>query len=100
MRITEEQRRAVVEEIRDTFGAGSHIWLFGSRADDSARGGDVDLFVEAEAVPPEGRVRARLGAGVVLEEIFDDSSVDLLVRYPGEAEQPIFRIAKMTGVPL
>ncbi len=80
------------------FGAGSHTWLVGSRADDSARGGDVDLFVEAEAVPPQGRVRARLGADVVPEEI--DSSVDLLVRYPGEAEQPIFRIAKMTGVSL
>ncbi|MGH8479284.1 MAG: nucleotidyltransferase domain-containing protein [Gammaproteobacteria bacterium] len=100
MRITEEQRRAVLEEIRCTFGAASHNWLFGSRADDHARGRDVDLFVEAEAVPPERSVSTRLGAGVALEKVFDDSSVDLLVRYPGEAEQPIFRIAKMTGVPL
>ena len=32
-------------------GPHARIWLFGSRVDDSRRGGDVDLYVEPESVP-------------------------------------------------
>ena len=35
--------RALTEE---HFGADSEIWLFGSRCDDDARGGDIDLYIE------------------------------------------------------
>jgi predicted nucleotidyltransferase len=97
MRITEAQRRAVVAAAKRRFGQRAQVWLFGSRADDSRRGGDVDLYVEAETVPEEGRVPAEIRAGVALEAIFEGGSVDLLVRYPGEAEDPIHRIAKSTG---
>ncbi len=100
MRITDEQRYAVVEEIRRTFGTRSRIWLFGSRADDHARGGDVDLYVEAEMLPRAGRALEKLDAVVALERIFDDQSVDLIVRYSGDPEQPIHRIARSSGVPL
>ncbi|MGH9199601.1 MAG: nucleotidyltransferase domain-containing protein [Acidimicrobiia bacterium] len=100
MRITEKQRRAVVEEIRRTFGAASRIWLFGSRADDHARGGDVDLYVEAEIFPPAGRALNKLDAVVALERILGDQSVDLIVRFSGDPEQPIHRIARRSGVPL
>ena len=38
-----EMIRALTEE---RFGAYSRIWLFGSRLDDDARGGDIDLYIE------------------------------------------------------
>ena len=41
-----------------------------------------------------------LESGVALEEIFDGGKVDLLVRFPQDAEQPIHRIAKRQGVRL
>lgn len=100
MRITEAQRGAALRALREHFGTAARVWLFGSRADDAKRGGDVDLYVEPEGARPGGGLGPELKAGVALEEIFDDGSVDLLVRYPGEPEKPIHRIAKSTGVPL
>lgn len=98
MRITSEQRHAVLDEIRHRFGSGARVWLFGSRADDTRRGGDVDLYVEAESVPVEGEVKTEIQVGCALEEIFEGGSVDLIVRYPHQLEKPIHRIAKKTGV--
>jgi predicted nucleotidyltransferase len=48
--------RALVEE---RFGPSSGIWLFGSRLDDAARGGDIDLYVEPEYVRDENLFLAR-----------------------------------------
>lgn len=46
MRITETERRVLRDAAREAFGADSTVFLFGSRVDDSRRGGDIDLLVE------------------------------------------------------
>jgi hypothetical protein len=60
----------------------------------------VDIYVEAPRLDAEEAVRRELAAGAALEVIFDDGSVDLVIRYRGDAEKPIHRIARETGVPL
>lgn len=98
MRIDSAQHSAISGEIKRRFGAGARIWLFGSRTDERRRGGDIDLFVEAEVVPPGGRALSKIEAVVALERALGDQSVDLVLRFPGDSEQPIHRIAKQTGV--
>lgn len=49
MRLTTEQREVIRSAVRDIYGADSGIWLFGSRVDDSRRGGDIDLLVRPGA---------------------------------------------------
>jgi predicted nucleotidyltransferase len=100
MRITAQERQATLDEITRRFGRHSRVWLFGSRADDSKRGGDVDIYVEAEHPPKESKVKTRINAAAALENIYGGVSVDLVVRYAREPEQPIHRIAKDTGVAL
>lgn len=100
MRISARQRELAVARLRECFGLDSAVWLFGSRVDDRRRGGDVDLYVEAEREPDGGRVRAEIAAAVDLEAVFDGVSVDLLVRYPGDRERPIHRLAKQQGLAL
>lgn len=47
MRLMEHEVRAIKESFLDVFSEG-RVYLFGSRADDSAQGGDIDLFLEVK----------------------------------------------------
>ena len=95
MRITHEQAQLIREEVRRNIGADARVWLFGSRADDTRRGGDVDLYVETGS---KGTLLNSLRCKYRLEEQLD-LHVDLVVKEPGD-EKPIFNIAKSQGVQL
>ena len=45
MRLDKKTRDAIREAAQRYFGAD--VYLFGSRTDDSRRGGDIDLYIEA-----------------------------------------------------
>jgi predicted nucleotidyltransferase len=66
------------------------IYLFGSRADDSRRGGDIDVYLQASnpislktALTTQYRMSGACNA-----------KVDLLIKNPGEPDQPIHEIAR------
>lgn len=70
--------------------------LFGSRVDDTAKGGDVDLYIETRESPGiwrQAQLLAELEKQLGLP-------VDLVLHAQGEPEKPIHRIAKLTGVSL
>lgn len=92
MRIPAEKARQASDLIASHYGANAPIWLFGSRADDNQRGGDVDLYVESEATDVMRKIRCK----TILTELFD-LKVDLII---GTGDKPIHRIAKTTGVRL
>lgn len=96
MRITDFQREAILREVASILGPGARVWLFGSRANDEARGGDIDLYAEV-AHPVTPRLKARLVAR--LEQQLANH-VDLVIREPGSTDAPIYRIARQSGVRL
>ncbi|MDD2774567.1 MAG: nucleotidyltransferase domain-containing protein [Gallionella sp.] len=66
MRITVQQRLAIVAAVREIFGLDATVRLFGSRADDTARGGDIDLYIEtpcleANKADKASKLVARIG---------------------------------------
>lgn len=95
MRLTTDQIEAIRQRIHSHLGADARIWLFGSRVDDSRRGGDVDLYVEPETQPG---LAARLQCKSAIADALD-LDVDLIVQQPGR-DLPIYRIAKQSGVTL
>ena len=95
MRLTTYQIEAIRQRIQRHMGPHARIWLFGSRVDDSRRGGDVDLYVEP-AKPP--RLADRLRCKSAIADALD-LNVDLIVQQPGR-DLPIYRIAKRSGVAL
>lgn len=96
MRLTPEQTRRIRAAAQRILGDEARLTLFGSRADDAARGGDIDLYIETPT-PVEWRRRAQLLAALEHEL---GLSCDLLFRSAEEAERPIHRIARQTGVTL
>lgn len=66
------------------------VYLYGSRADDRRKGGDIDLFLEASKpidAKTELLLTYRLSAAC-------DTKVDLMVKIPGDEELPIYSIAR------
>jgi predicted nucleotidyltransferase len=48
MRLADHQRATIRETVRLTAGADVCAYVFGSRLDDSAKGGDLDLLLSAD----------------------------------------------------
>jgi len=53
MRLTEYQLNVIKDAVIKTFGDKSKVSLFGSRIDDRQKGGDIDLFIQADFSPEE-----------------------------------------------
>lgn len=99
MRLTLQERHLIREIVQRRFGHQAQVWLFGSRTDDQARGGDIDLLVHSPA-PIESDLRAALGLESELQDALGDQKIDILFTYPGYAETPLHRIARTTGIRL
>ncbi len=45
MRLTAQQQATIKDGVRSLFSSPVEVFLFGSRVDDSAKGGDIDLLI-------------------------------------------------------
>jgi len=101
MRLTDNQISHIQQNISLFFGSHSHVWLFGSRVDDSKKGGDIDLYVEPEIQEPVALVDAKLNFLVKMHRVLGDQKVDVVLhRTESKQDLPVYRIAKETGVRL
>ncbi len=97
MRLTEIQRQTIQQIVTDELGHGATVRLFGSRLDDTARGGDIDLFVELdEPVEHPAQLSARLSVRIM--RAMHGRKVDILLSAPNLSEQAIHRLAREQGV--
>ena len=96
MRLTPDQIQVITHTVAGLTAEGTDVFLFGSRLDDQARGGDVDLFVESD-VPLTLLERARLQ--VDLESALN-LPVDLVVQVRNVASTPFQQIARTRAVRL
>jgi predicted nucleotidyltransferase len=99
MRLTEEQRAAMRAVIRRVLGDDARVWVFGSRVDDGAKGGDIDLYVELDASPADA-LDQELQLYAALQRALGEQRIDLVVHRQGRPLRPIDAEARRTGVPL
>jgi predicted nucleotidyltransferase len=99
MRLSESERLAIREVVTRRLGPSAKAMLFGSRVDDMRRGGDIDLLIE---VPHE--VEEPLAESVHLEvdlmRALGERKIDVLLSYPGVADQPFHAMARKAAVPV
>ena len=95
MRLSASQITAIREEI-ERLDPKAEVYLFGSRVDDAARGGDVDLLVISETLGFREVLRFRTR---ILDRI-GWQQLDLLVRRHDQVNEPLVANALETGVKL
>lgn len=99
MRLTPEQVQAIKLTAQAVLGHDARVILFGSRAVDSQRGGDIDLLFETHRrldnrVAAEGQIYVRL-----IRQL-GDRKIDVLLKDADTPEAPVMRVARETGVAL
>ncbi|MDD2741894.1 MAG: nucleotidyltransferase domain-containing protein [Rhodocyclaceae bacterium] len=99
MRLTTEQAKIIRRTTHQRFGQEARVWLFGSRTDDNARGGDIDLLIQTPK-RLENAFRESIGIETDLQIALGDQKIDILLLQPGSQPTPIHQIAKNTGVEL
>lgn len=96
MRLTPKQINTIMTTVGEQAGRGVRVVLFGSRVDDTKRGGDIDLLIESPA-PPGLWQRARIK--LALETVLQ-IPVDIVAKKKDSAPTPFQAIALTTGITL
>ncbi len=99
MRLSERQVQIIRETVAELLGPEAEVRVFGSRVDDRARGGDIDLLVRCPR-PITDRHGAELRLGARLEMRLDGHPVDVFLLDPRTERRPIHEEALRTGVTL
>jgi len=99
MRLTPTQTRIIKDTVTRVIGPDSRIWLFGSRVDDSMRGGDIDLFVETDEIIPN-RIKSLCHLEGSLIMALGDRKLDILLKDGRTLEAPVFSVARRQGTRL
>ena len=84
--------------MRELFGVTASVRLFGSRARDDLRGGDIDLFVEVE--PGQASIINEQGWRDRIAPEVAGLRTDIVLPERGAPFTPLERIALRDGVPL
>ena len=95
MRLTASEISAIREEIA-RLDPRAEIYLYGSRVDDTALGGDVDLLVVSDTLGFRDvlRLRVRILARIGWQQL------DLVGRRRDQVDEPLAAMAQETGVRL
>ncbi|MGK2911469.1 MAG: nucleotidyltransferase domain-containing protein [Sphingobium sp.] len=97
MRLRPEEISAIKAAASEAFGPDVVVRLFGSRADDAKRGGDIDLHLEVKALP-DMMPRSRFLD--LVEASTGGRKVDTVFSVRGTVPSGFEKIAYRDGIPL
>ena len=95
MRLTPKEATAIREEV-GRLDPDAEVLLYGSRADDSGRGGDIDLMVGSDKLSFRDTLRLRTR----ILDCIGWQQLDLVVRRREQGADPLLALAQETGVKL
>ena len=82
MRLSQTQRQAIKQAARETLGPSTTVYLFGSRTDDSALGGDIDLYIpilpQSPLNTPQTRAQSKIRFLAQLYQKLGEQKIDIV----------------------
>ena len=99
MRLTQQQIAAIKQTAQTILGDDARVILFGSRVDDTKKGGDIDLLFETDRKLPN-RTATVGDIYVSLIRQLGDRKIDILLKDGATPPAPVLEIARQTGIQL
>ena len=91
MRISDKEKQTLVKAVQK-FDEFARIWLFGSRTDDSKKGGDIDIAVLSNKI----RMKEKIGVKRTIYNELGEQKIDLVVSAAGT--EPFFKLVTEKGI--
>jgi predicted nucleotidyltransferase len=91
MRITEHEKNALVDAVKSADPA-AQVWLFGSRADDAKKGGDIDIGILSSKVD----ITEELAIRQKMYDKIGEQKIDIVVSKDGH--EAFFKHAVKKGI--
>lgn len=98
MRISDKHIQIIKSEALKVFGNGSRVYLFGSRVDDTKKGGDIDLLI-CPAIEEDNHHSNINKLYINLMIAIGIQKIDILVKKVND-DRPIVTTALNTGIKL
>ena len=93
MRLTEEEKNAIVKTIHSVDPEAT-IYLFGSRVDDTKKGGDIDLFVDSTQITLGDKIDIR----IKLYDLIGEQKIDIVT--PKKDNEAFIKLIRKKAVKL
>ena len=96
MRLKDSEKNAIVRTVK-SFDPNAKVFLFGSRTDDSAKGGDIDLLIFTKRKTLSDKLKLK----VKLKEELGDRKIDILLtdnENTSEKQNPFIGIIKEKAI--
>jgi uncharacterized protein len=80
MRLSQKEIEAIRTVTKSVFGQEAEAGLFGSRTDDSLRGGDIDLFIQCKRTISRSELYTlKMKFLIQLKKIIGEQKIDVLI---------------------
>jgi predicted nucleotidyltransferase len=99
IRLSAEQLQTIRQSIALTFPPGTLAYVFGSRANEDMKGGDIDLLIESEG-DERSILAAELSLYALLQRALGMQKIDIVTHRRGTPLRHIHEEALRHGVPI
>jgi predicted nucleotidyltransferase len=86
--------RKIIRRCIRSFDPQARIYLFGSRANDNARGGDIDLLIISNKISFIDKIKLKV---MIFKEI-EEQKIDMLIAH--DTKKPFVKLSLHEGVRL
>ena len=101
VRLPEKSISAIITAFKQNFAAEDHLWIFGSRVDMQARGGDIDLYIETTITDIDLVIKRKIKMTSNIWHEIGEQKIDIVLNILSlKSDLPIYLVAKTNGVKL
>jgi hypothetical protein len=101
IRLTPLEIEHIIKSFKKYFPEGDELWVFGSRADMQAKGGDIDLYIETLLENLDAVGKRETSFWIDLQNRIGEQKIDIVVKQINEEKKTdlfIYEMAKKYGV--